>query len=82
MARSRRIAVWSGLGGVVVVLAVVTATVGWRPLIGPAARRLTGCRFELTPARLARGQYLFTAAAAWIGCHSEWDRMQGVTRWR
>jgi mono/diheme cytochrome c family protein len=67
--------VLGGLGVVVVLLAAaITATVGWRPFFGPAARPLTDRRFEPTSARRARGQYLFTAGAACIGCHSEWDR--------
>ncbi|MCU1384121.1 MAG: hypothetical protein JWL71_2818 [Acidobacteria bacterium] len=75
MSVGRRVGVWGALGGVVVVLAVaITATVGWRPLIGPAARPLTDRKFESTPARVERGKYMFTAASACIGCHSEWDR--------
>src|SRR5215470_9734240 len=46
----------------VVVLAVgITLTIGWRPFIGPRARGLTGKRYESTPARLVRGEYLVNA---------------------
>lgn len=63
------------LAAVVIVLAVaVTATVGWRPLLGPRTRALTDRTFEATPERLARGQYLVTAVAGCLVCHSENDR--------
>ncbi len=75
MARSNRRMIWGGVAGIVVLLVVaITATVGWRPIVGPAARPLTERTFERTPARVARGEYLFTAGAVCIGCHSEWDR--------
>ncbi len=75
MATRRWRYVWVAVGGVLVLLAsAITATVGWRPLIGPAARPLTSRTFESTPARLARGKYMFTTANVCIGCHSEWDR--------
>ena len=75
MARLRQRTVWMALGSALLALAAaITATIGWRPFIGPAARPLTGVRFERTPARVERGRYLFTAGSACIGCHSEWDR--------
>ena len=51
------------LGWVFAVLAVVLAagitfTIGWRPFIGPRTRALTARKFESTPTRLARGEYL------------------------
>lgn len=49
----------------------ISATVGWRPFIGPRARPLTGRTFDPTPARLARGEYLATAVAGCLYCHSE-----------
>ena len=55
----------------VVLLAVaITFTIGWRPFIGPKARPLTDRKFESTPQRLARGEYLFKDCA---GCHSPHD---------
>jgi len=55
----------------VVLLAVaITFTSGWRPFIGPKARPLTDRKFESTPQRLARGEYLFKDCA---GCHSPHD---------
>lgn len=57
----------------VVVVAAITATIGWRPIIGPKARPLTDRRFEPTPARLERGEYLVRNVAACLFCHSEID---------
>jgi mono/diheme cytochrome c family protein len=51
----------------------ITATVGWRPIIGPQARPLTDQRFEPTPARLERGAYLVKNVAGCLFCHSELD---------
>lgn len=76
MARWRRVAMWSVLSVVVLLLVAITATIGWRPFIGPKARPLTDRKFESTPARLERGQYIFNTRNACVGCHSEWDRSQ------
>ena len=57
----------------VAVLAGITATVGWRPFIGPKSRTLTDRRFEPTPARLERGEYLVRNVAGCLFCHSELD---------
>jgi mono/diheme cytochrome c family protein len=61
--------------GVLVVLlaAAITFTVGWRPFLGPKARPLTDRKFQSTPERLARGQYLATAVTGCSYCHSEHD---------
>jgi len=57
-----------------VMLAVgITFTIGWRPVIGPRARRLTERKFESTPARLARGEYLVNGVTDCMGCHAEHD---------
>jgi hypothetical protein len=66
------------LAWTVVVLAVVLAmgitfTIGWRPFIGPRARTLTARKFESTPARLARGEYLVNSVTDCMGCHAEHD---------
>jgi hypothetical protein len=58
---------------IVLLGAAVTLTVGWRPFIGPSARAVTDRRFEATPERLTRGDYLVNAVAACFGCHSEVD---------
>ena len=49
----------------------ITATIGWRPIIGPRARALTNRTFEPTPARLARGHYLTSGVTPCLVCHSE-----------
>jgi mono/diheme cytochrome c family protein len=58
---------------VVLVAVAITFTIGWRPFIGPRMRPVTNRTFESTPARLARGKYLFTAAAGCVECHSQHD---------
>jgi mono/diheme cytochrome c family protein len=58
---------------IVLLIAGITATIGWRPFIGPKARALTNRTFEATPARLERGRYIATALAGCVGCHSERD---------
>lgn len=58
----------------VVVLAVgITATIGWRPFIGPRSRPLTSRVFERTPERLARGKYLAEGLNNCMDCHSPHD---------
>jgi mono/diheme cytochrome c family protein len=58
-----------------VVLAAVgiTATIGWRPIIGPRVRPLTSRVFERTPQRWARGKYIVENEAACVACHSPQD---------
>jgi mono/diheme cytochrome c family protein len=57
---------------VIVVLAAVgiTATIGWRPFIGPKTRALTDRRFEATPERVKRGAYLVEHVAGCAYCHT------------
>jgi len=56
---------------IVVLIAVgITATVGWRPVIGPKVRPVTDKRFEATPARLERGRYLAENVMGCIECHT------------
>ena len=72
----KRFVVW-GLVGVVGLLAVaITATIGWRPFIGPEARTLTDRRFESTPDRLARGKYIVENRSGCPLCHGTWDMAQ------
>ena len=60
------------LAAVVVLLALaITFTIGWRPIIGAKARALTDRRFEPSPARLQRGEYLVRKVAVCVFCHSE-----------
>jgi hypothetical protein len=65
-----------GLGVLLVV--AITATIGWRPFIGPRARPLTDRKFAATPARLERGKYLATGAVPCVLCHSEMKVGQGL----
>jgi mono/diheme cytochrome c family protein len=51
----------------------ITFTIGWRPILGPRARRLTGRTFESTPARMARGEYLVRGVLLCLTCHSPHD---------
>jgi mono/diheme cytochrome c family protein len=57
----------------------ITATVGWAPFFGPETRPLTDRRFEPTPERLERGQYLVRNVTVCLVCHSELDdRAEGL----
>ncbi len=60
-------------GLVVLVPLAITFTVGWRPFIGPRVRPITDRKFEATPARLERGNYLVHSIALCFECHSEHD---------
>ena len=60
-----------GLVGLVVLLGIgITATIGWRPFLGPRARALTPKKYEATTQRLERGRYIATALSGCIYCHS------------
>ena len=76
MARWRRFLGWSILVVLVLLAVAITATIGWRPIIGPAVRPLTARTFERTPERLARGKYLVEGVAGCPVCHSETDASQ------
>ena len=51
----------------------ITFTVGWRPVIGPRKRSLTDRRFQPTPERLKRGEYLVEHVSLCYGCHTDFD---------
>jgi mono/diheme cytochrome c family protein len=51
----------------------VTATIGWRPFIGPRSRPLTSRVFERTPERWGRGKYLVENVNGCMVCHSPHD---------
>jgi hypothetical protein len=57
----------------VLLATAITATIGWRPILGPKYRYVSNRKFEATPQRLARGRYLMTSVSACFGCHSEHD---------
>src|ERR1700675_5190400 len=78
MARTwvRRLAKISGYGILVLlVLAALalTFTVGWRPVIGAKKRPLTTRKFESTPERMRRGEYLVHGVIPCMECHSKYD---------
>ena len=54
-----------------ILLAVgISFTIGWRPIIGAKVRPLRTAKFDATPARLARGEYLTNAVLVCFECHS------------
>ena len=57
----------------VLVALAVTFTVGWRPIIGAKKRPLTSRKFEATPERIRRGDYLVHAVINCMGCHAKHD---------
>jgi mono/diheme cytochrome c family protein len=57
----------------VILAAGISLTIGWRPFLGPRSRELTDRKFESTPERLARGQYLANSVMGCTYCHSEHD---------
>jgi mono/diheme cytochrome c family protein len=68
----------------VVVLVMVAAvavhfTIGWRPLIGPRRRAATNRKYERTPERRARGEYLVQSLLGCGDCHSprDWTKPGG-----
>ncbi len=73
MAGWRKVVGITAVGTVLLLAAAITATIGWRPFIGPKARTLTDRRFEPTPERMARGEYLANHVMGCTGCHSEAD---------
>lgn len=74
---ARRLLKTAGYGflTVIVLLAVaITFTIGWRPFVGPKARALTDRKFEVTQARLERGEYLVEGSLHCFQCHSQVDK--------
>ena len=71
MPRAKRVFGWILVVLLVAVVALISA-VGWQVVFGPSARKVTDRKFESSPARLARGEYL-TGVAACFHCHSEHD---------
>ena len=69
----RRVLLIAVLAFVVLVSVGISATVGWRPFLGPNARPLTTREFERTPQRLERGRYLVSGVTPCLDCHSVQD---------
>src|ERR1700726_4674381 len=61
------------LGLLLLAALALTFTVGWRPVIGAKKRPLTTRKFDVTPERMRRGDYLVHAVMHCMGCHSERD---------
>ena len=70
--------VYAGLLLGVLAAIIVSATVGWRPFVGPRTRALTDRTSAVSEARLARGQYLVGAVSGCLACHSDVDTGRGV----
>jgi hypothetical protein len=70
--RLAKIAAYGILVLLVLAALALTFSVGWRPVIGAKKRPLTTRRFESTPERLRRGDYLVNAVMHCMGCHSKY----------
>ena len=55
----------------------ISATVGWRPFLGPKTRAMTDRKFEATPERLKRGTYVAEHLAACTDCHTPFETAPG-----
>jgi mono/diheme cytochrome c family protein len=64
---------WLLLLAVAIVVAGISFTIGWRPILGPRARPLTNRTFEWSAARVARGKYLAETVSTCMDCHSPRD---------
>jgi mono/diheme cytochrome c family protein len=62
---------------VIVALIGISATVGWRPFLGPKTRALTDRKFEATPERLKRGTYVAEHLAGCTNCHTPFETAPG-----
>jgi len=71
MTRLGKTLVWAVAVLVLVLVVGITFTVGWRPIIGPRTRSLTTRKFQSTPQRLARGEYIAEHISDCMGCHSQ-----------
>ncbi len=74
MNRLMKVLGWILLVVLVLAAVAITATVGWRPILGPKVRATTDRRFEATPARLERGRYLAENVMGCIECHTAADQ--------
>jgi len=73
MRKLGKILFFIGISAVVLLIAAISLTIGWRPFIGPKARPLTSRKFEATPQRLERGRYLAVGLSGCSECHSQHD---------
>ena len=58
---------------ILLLIAAIHLTIGWRPFLGPRKRALTSRTFESTPERLARGRYLTQGLLGCEMCHTPRD---------
>lgn len=73
MKKLKKILAWTAVALLLLLVAGISFTIGWRPFIGPRARPLTDRKFQSTPERLARGEYLVRHVTACMVCHSQPD---------
>jgi hypothetical protein len=71
--RFLRICMWIGVFILLLIPVAISATIGWRPFLGPRVRPLSGRTFERTPERLARGKYIVENVSGCTDCHSPHD---------
>ncbi len=69
----RKILAWAAVALLLLIVTGISFTIGWRPFIGPRTRPLTDVKFQSTPERLARGEYLVGHVSPCLGCHSQPD---------
>lgn len=76
MTKPRKVLLIAALSVFALLLVAIQFTIGWRPFLGPRKRALTDRKFEATPARLARGQYLTRNLLGCEVCHTPSDWTQ------
>jgi mono/diheme cytochrome c family protein len=69
MSKMGKILGWTLLILILLLAVGITFTIGWRPFVGPRTRPLTDVKFQSTPQRLARGEYLVHVTAC-MECHA------------
>ncbi|HMK23549.1 MAG TPA: c-type cytochrome [Terriglobales bacterium] len=73
MTKLRKIILTSAAVLVLLLLAAIHFTIGWRPFLGPRKRATTNRAFEATPERLTRGRYLTQGLLGCETCHTPRD---------
>jgi mono/diheme cytochrome c family protein len=76
MTKLRKVLLIGALSVCVLLLLAIQFTIGWRPFLGPRKRALNNQKFEATPERLARGQYLTRNLLGCEVCHTPCDWTQ------
>src|SRR5580765_1894530 len=67
------------LGGLLLVmLALAAGVLIWLTVKKPAAHPPSAEKFEATPARMARGEYLVQHVSDCLGCHSDYELKFGI----